>query len=356
MPSHRICSHCGTDEEVALHCPCGGAWYCDEECQRRAWETHKELCTVHLSKQVNKQRVSIELMAALYDTTEHYMKSLSIFVGLLLRLADARFDREEYTPAAELFEEVRKWVVFVIEDCVGGTDTDEDNDEAYLAISVYFDARASEGMGNICYKNGEYAMARNHYEAAHGITEVPQYIRKGPSVSNLLRGIGKCLIGEGDAAGAILKLQKAMSTLDDGANRDIFEALVQQSMGVALIKIDCIKGMDMLQTTLKIFRTGRMAYSPHFAQCLEDVAGVHRGLGLLDLALAYLHEALHIYRRIQRKYSPRTTAVLMNVGCIYDEQGNAVEANKFYKKARFYNRRWNALMPPAEWRDLLEWQ
>ena len=41
----RKCSGCGSDKIGLKSCGgCRQAWYCDKECQRKAWPTHKHLC------------------------------------------------------------------------------------------------------------------------------------------------------------------------------------------------------------------------------------------------------------------------------------------------------------------------
>jgi tetratricopeptide (TPR) repeat protein len=342
MPSNRICDHCGTEKIYAFHCPCGGATYCHEGCQGREWEKHKELCTVHLSEQVNKHemrtkgltRYSISEMLAETScteyTTEHYMKSLFSFEKLLMRLADARFDREECTPAKKLWDEVLEW------DKLRPRSVDSDN-----FVSIH----AMVGHAKFWFWKGEYGYARRNYEIVHNA-----FMSMGDRATGaeMVRMVGNCRMHEGDDAGAILKFQEAMNSLEDVSDPPAYVALVQSSLGFAFNSTDPIKAMDLLQSALAFFRTAGPASSLHLTQCLENVAGIHLGLGQFDLALACLHEALPIHRRINRRYSPRTAVVFMRFGYIYDAQENVVEANKSYQKARRYIRRWNAQVSPQE--------
>ena len=51
------CEHCRRYDDNLLECACNSARYCDEECQRRDWMTHKEECKA--ARRANQERSSL---------------------------------------------------------------------------------------------------------------------------------------------------------------------------------------------------------------------------------------------------------------------------------------------------------
>jgi len=59
----KNCAHCGKDN--ARSCPCKLAAYCDLECQRKAWRTHKEACVAKRASLVALEAAAVKAAASL---------------------------------------------------------------------------------------------------------------------------------------------------------------------------------------------------------------------------------------------------------------------------------------------------
>jgi hypothetical protein len=51
-----VCGACGEWKETMPRCPCGNVNYCNVECQKKLWPTHKETCVWQLNKNLRAER------------------------------------------------------------------------------------------------------------------------------------------------------------------------------------------------------------------------------------------------------------------------------------------------------------
>jgi tetratricopeptide (TPR) repeat protein len=322
----RICAEptCA-QRDTSQRCPCGGAMYCGAECQLKHWSSHRDQCTIHLTKRVADMRLE-------YGNDSMRVCAAEFEKGLVLQA------QAKYAACQECFIEAVRITIAVY-----GPDHPSVA-PALVALLESFtkEGRFAKGMGIGAEALRIYTLNEDDAGIAscHGLMGVidsreDRLSEATSKYTESLRLFRKIYAHEDH-----IDVAKVLGNLASCHRRSQCPVLAQECIDESIAMIRRLCAPDAPDT--ESFATSLILLSDltmHNASLNGDtcyMVGSESSSPFLLKSMGYLEDAILILRLIYGDKHPHVSAVRVRIASNYMSLGRFVESHKILKKTLKY--------------------
>jgi len=188
------------------------------------------------------------------------------------------------------------------------------------------EAVALRGIGNICYRHGDYAEALRNYQES---LVIEKELNNVSSVAGVLSNIGMIHALTGAFEKAIEVNIEAMKLLEGIDNKENIVRIILNNLGNCYLELkDYNNSLNFYKRSLSMSR--KLDDQQGVAFSLSNIAIVFHKRGKFDEAVKYFQKALDIRKELKNSYGLATT--ILNMGSCIMESGDTSHAKEYIEK------------------------